>query len=176
MEADKINDIIEQVSKIPGNEQIADSCQVPENKRIADSYQVPEKNKHITDIRQVPALTLAYLGDAIYELIIRTGLVEQGMSHVDSLNKKASGYAKAPTQARLFRIIEEKLNEDELSYYKRGRNAKSGSVAKSGTVNDYRMATGFEAMLGYLYLSGKIDRIMELVDIGINGLETENVK
>ena len=124
------------------------------------------------DIRQIPALTLAYLGDAIYELILRTMLVEQGMSHVDSLNKKASGFAKAPTQAKIFRIIEESLNEEELGFYKRGRNAKSGSVAKSGTVMDYRMATGFESMLGYLYLSGRQDRILELVKQGINGLET----
>lgn len=124
------------------------------------------------DIRQIPALTLAYLGDAIYELILRTMLVEQGMSHVDSLNKKASGYAKAPTQAKIFRIIEENLTEEELGFYKRGRNAKSGSVAKSGTVMDYRMATGFESMLGYLYLSGRQDRILELVKQGINGLET----
>ena len=121
----------------------------------------------IKDIRQIPALTLAYLGDAIYELIIRTRLVDSGMSHVDSLNKKASGYAKA----KIYHIIEEKLTEEEVSYFKRGRNAKSGSVAKSGTVNDYRVATGFESMLGFLYLDGKIDRITELVDIGIRGLE-----
>ena len=130
------------------------------------------KTEKVTDIRQIPALTLAYLGDAIYELILRTMLVEQGMSHVDSLNKKASGYAKAPTQAKIFRIIEESLTEEELGFYKRGRNAKSGSVAKSGTVRDYRMATGFESMLGYLYLSGRLDRILELVKQGINGLET----
>ena len=135
---------------------------------IADSL----KTEKVTDIRQIPALTLAYLGDAIYELVLRTMLVEQGMSHVDSLNKKASGYAKAPTQAKIFRIIEESLTEEELGFYKRGRNAKSGSVAKSGTVMDYRMATGFESMLGYLYLSGRQDRILELVKQGINGLET----
>lgn len=134
---------------------------------IADSL----KTEKVTDIRQIPALTLAYLGDAIYELILRTMLVEQGMSHVDSLNKKASGYAKAPTQAKIFKVIEECLTEDELGFYKRGRNAKSGSVAKSGTVMEYRIATGFESMLGYLYLSGRQDRILELVKLGIKGLE-----
>ena len=123
------------------------------------------------DIRQIPALTLAYLGDAIYELVIRTTLVENGMSHVDSLNKKASGYAKAPTQARIFKIIEPLLSEEELGYFKRGRNAKSGSVAKSGTVTEYRVATGFEALMGFLYLSGNTDRILELVKAGIDGLE-----
>ena len=126
----------------------------------------------VKDIRQVPALTLAYLGDAIYELIIRTSLVEQGVSHVDSLNKKASGYAKAPSQAKIFHMIEKDLTEEELSYYKRGRNAKSGSVAKSGTVMDYRIATGFESMLGFLYLSGDVDRIHKLVDLGISRLDS----
>ena len=132
------------------------------------TVKIPQKTQ---DIRQIPALTLAYLGDAIYELIIRTTLIEQGMSHVDSLNKKASGYAKAPTQAKIFHIIEPELSEEELGFYKRGRNAKSGSVAKSGTVAEYRVATGFEALMGYLYLSGNIDRILELVERGIKAVD-----
>ena len=144
------------------------------NENITQTGVIAEdlKTEKVTDIRQIPALTLAYLGVAIYELVLRTMLVEQGMSHVDSLNKKASGYAKAPTQAKIFKIIEECLTEDELGFYKRGRNAKSGSVAKSGTVMEYRIATGFESMLGYLYLSGQQDRILELVKQGISGLET----
>ena len=152
-----------------------------DNKIINDKKAILEQVSMITekieqprDVRQIPALTLAYLGDGIYELIIRTTLVEQGMSHVDSLNKKASGYAKAPTQAKIFHIIEPELTEEELACYKRGRNAKSGSVAKSGTVMDYRTATGFEAMLGFLYLEGRLDRIMELVDHGIKGLEGQD--
>ncbi len=126
------------------------------------------KNEKITDIRQIPALTLAYLGDAIYELIIRTTLVENGMCHVNDLNKKASEYAKAPTQAKICHALEEKFTDEEMSVFKRGRNAKSGSVAKSGTVTDYRNATGFEALLGYLYLNGNMERIMELVEEGIS--------
>jgi len=141
------------------------------NDLVEKTSAIVENEGTLKDVRQVPALTLAYLGDAIYELVLRTMLVEQGLSHVDSLNKKASGYAKAPTQAKIFRVIEDSLTEEELGFYKRGRNAKSGSVAKSGTVMDYRMATGFESMLGYLYLSGKQERILELVMQGINGLE-----
>ena len=140
------------------------------NHIIEKTSSIIMENENMRDIRQVPALTLAYLGDAIYELIIRTTLVEQGMSHVDSLNKKASGYAKAPTQAKIFHIIEPDLNDEELAVYKRGRNAKSGSVAKSGTVAEYRVATGFEALMGYLYLGGKIERVLELVSKGISEL------
>ena len=135
---------------------------------IDQTVKIPEKTQ---DIRQIPALTLAYLGDAIYELVIRTTLVESGMSHVDSLNRRASGYAKAPTQAKIFHMIEPDLSEEELGYYKRGRNAKSGSVAKSGTVAEYRIATGFEALMGYLYLTGQMDRILELVKKGIDSLQ-----
>lgn len=135
---------------------------------IDQTVKIPEKTQ---DIRQIPALTLAYLGDAIYELVIRTTLVENGMSHVDSLNRRASGYAKAPTQAKIFHMIETDLSEEELGYYKRGRNAKSGSVAKSGTVAEYRIATGFEALMGYLYLTGQMDRILELVKKGIDSLQ-----
>ena len=129
--------------------------------------------QNMGDIRQIPALTLAYLGDAIYELIIRTRLVEEGIAHVNDLNKKASSYAKAPTQAKIMHLIENALTEDEIAVFKRGRNAKSGSVAKSGTVTDYRVATGFEAMLGYLYLNEKTDRINELVTLGIKQLEPQ---
>ena len=145
------------------------------NAIIEQVSMITGKNEHLRDIRQIPALTLAYLGDAIYELIIRTTLVEEGMCHVDSLNKKASGYAKAPTQAKIFHIIEPDLSEDEMACYKRGRNAKSGSVAKSGTVAEYRVATGFEALMGYLYLDGKIDRVLELVSKGITELNIKQV-
>ena len=129
------------------------------------------KDNGVQDIRQVPALVLAYLGDSVYELILRTRLVEEGMSHVNDLNKKASVYAKAPTQAKLFRLLEDILTEEEKAVFKRGRNAKSGNVAKSGTVTEYRTATGFEAMLGMLYLEGKTDRIVELVNYGIEKLD-----
>lgn len=145
-----------------------DICET--NDLILQTSLIAGQNQQVKDIRQVPALTLAYLGDSIYELVIRTTLVENGMSHVDSLNRRASGYAKAPTQAKIFQIIEPELNEEELGYYKRGRNAKSGSVAKSGTVAEYRIATGFEALMGFLYLSGRIDRILELVSKGIEGI------
>lgn len=124
------------------------------------------------DIRQIPALTLAYLGDCIYELIIRTMLVEQGNCHVNDLNKKSSFYAKAPSQAKMMHGIEALLTEEEMSFYKRGRNTKSGSVAKSGTVAEYRTATGFEALMGYLYLEGRTERIFELVRAGTEALDS----
>ena len=111
-------------------------------------------------------LTLAYIGDCVYELIIRTNLVNRGNSPVNKLNKKASNLAKASTQARIIESIMDMLSEDEEAAYKRGRNAHSCTKAKNASTSDYRKATGFEALIGYLYLQKKFDRIMELVKKG----------
>ena len=111
-------------------------------------------------------LTLAYIGDCVYELIIRTNLVNRGNAHVNKLNKKASNLAKASTQARIIESIMDMLSEDEEAAYKRGRNAHSCTKAKNASTSDYRKATGFEALIGYLYLQKKFDRIMELVKKG----------
>ena len=111
-------------------------------------------------------LTLAYIGDCVYELIIRTNLVTRGKAPVNKLNKKASNLAKASTQARIIESIMDMLSEDEEAAYKRGRNAHSSTKAKNASTSDYRKATGFEALIGYLYLQKKFDRIMELVKKG----------
>lgn len=124
-------------------------------------------NLEKTDVRQIPALTLAYLGDAVYEIVIRTMLVEQSIMHVSELNKAAVALVRAGAQKDIFKAIETELTEDELSAFRRGRNVKSNSCAKNASVTDYRIATGFEAMVGYLYLTGKTERIIELVGIGL---------
>ena len=119
------------------------------------------------DVRQLPALTLAYLGDCIYELVIRTMLVERGIMHVSELSKASVGYVKATAQKDLFQKIESLLSEEEIAAFKRGRNVKSSSCAKNASITDYRIATGFEALMGYLYVQGRFDRILELVKKGI---------
>ncbi|MFA9465469.1 MAG: Mini-ribonuclease 3 [Velocimicrobium sp.] len=120
-----------------------------------------------TDIRQYSGLTLAYIGDGVYDLIIRTLLVEKGNAPVNTLHKKASKIVKAETQARLIRALEEELTEEELTVYKRGRNAKSATTAKNASINDYRTATGLEALIGYLYLDNQMERILRLIKIGL---------
>jgi len=115
------------------------------------------------DPRTIPGLTLAYLGDCVYELIVRSMLVESGIMHVSELNKAAVSHVRAGAQAKLMQDIEPKLTEDESAVYHRGRNAKSASVPKNASVAEYRTATGFEALIGYLYLEGRFDRILELV-------------
>ena len=119
------------------------------------------------DIRTYSPLTLAYIGDGVYELIIRTILVKKGNCPVNQLHKRASGLVKAAAQSDMIKIIEPELTEEEHSVYKRGRTAHSATMAKNASMSDYRRATGFEALMGYLYLKGDYQRMIELVRMGI---------
>ena len=125
------------------------------------------------EAKQYSPLTLAYIGDAVYEIIIRTVLVGYANAPVNMLNKKASSLVKAQAQANLIHALEEDLTEEELAVYKRGRNAKSATTAKNASIKDYRTATGFEALIGYLYMSNQMDRALELVKCGLNKLEED---
>ncbi|HHU74358.1 MAG TPA: ribonuclease III [Clostridiales bacterium] len=116
-----------------------------------------------TDIKTYSPLTLAYIGDAIFDLIIRTAMVECGNAPVNKLHKRVSKLVQASAQAELYHIIKEELTSEEEAVYKRGRNAKSYSSAKNAGVVEYRTATGLEALMGYLYLSDQMDRLMELI-------------
>ncbi len=120
-----------------------------------------------TDIRTYSPLTLAYIGDAIYELVIRTILVEKGNTQVNKLHQRASKLVKASAQSAIIEKLKPHLTEEEMSVFKRGRNAKSFTMAKNATMSDYRRATGFEALMGYLYLTEQWDRMLELIKIGI---------
>lgn len=119
------------------------------------------------DIRSFSPLTLAYIGDAVYEIVIRTIIVEKGNAPVNKLHHKASSLVKAVAQKEALEAILPMLTEEEEAVYKRGRNAKSYTSAKNASVIDYRIATGFEALMGFLYLMGKNERMLELVRAGI---------
>ena len=119
------------------------------------------------DLRSYSPLTLAYIGDGVYELIIRTILVKKGNCPVNRLHKKASSLVKAGAQSAIMKVIEEELTPEELSVYRRGRNAHSPTMAKHATMADYRRATGFEALMGYLYLKEDYTRMLTLVRMGI---------
>ena len=112
-------------------------------------------------------LVLAYIGYAVYELMIRTKIVNDGNMQVNKLHKKSAGLVKAETQANLIKLLLPHLTEEELAVYKRGRNAKSMTVAKHATMTDYRMATGFEALIGWLFLAERFQRLTELTALGL---------
>ena len=122
------------------------------------------------DIRSFSPLTLAYIGDAVYEIVIRTIIVEKGNAPVNKLHHKASSLVKAVAQKAAMEKILPLLTEEEEAVYKRGRNAKSYTSAKNASVIDYRIATGFEALMGFLYLTGRNERMLELVKIAVNNL------
>lgn len=126
--------------------------------------------KH-TEPSQLSPLVLAYIGDSIYDLVIKTWVIEQGNMQVNKLNKKTSSIVKAESQSAMIGVIEPMLSEHEEAVYKRGCNAKSYTSAKNASIGDYRRATGFEALMGYLYLSGQYERMMELVKAGLESLE-----
>lgn len=119
------------------------------------------------DVRSYSPLTLAYIGDAVYELVIRSVVVERANRAANELHKRTVRFVKAEVQAAMIEALQEELTEEELSVYRRGRNAKSNTSAKNASIQDYRKATGFEALMGYLYLSGQSDRMLYLIRTGI---------
>ena len=123
------------------------------------------------DIRTYSPLTLAYIGDAIFELVVRTVLVERKNTQAEKLHKAATKIVKAETQALMIEALKEDLTEEELAVFKRGRNAKAMTRAKNDTMSEYRRATGFEALMGYLYLKGDMARMIELIRLGVEKAE-----
>ncbi|MCD8197963.1 MAG: ribonuclease III [Lachnospiraceae bacterium] len=129
---------------------------------LRENFALPE-----VDIRTYSPATLAYIGDAIYDLIIRTILVERGNRSANSLHKEASAYVKASAQSALVDVLLDELSEEEQQYFRRGRNAHPASMAKNASMRDYRRATGFETLMGYLYLTHQTKRMIDLIKLGL---------
>ena len=116
-----------------------------------------------TDIRTYSPLTLAYIGDAVYDLVVRTIVVERGNKSANTLHKGTVKYVNARVQAKMIDALESELTEEETAVYHRGRNAKSYTAAKNASIIEYRKATGLEALYGYLYLNGQQERMLYLI-------------
>lgn len=112
-------------------------------------------------------LVLAYIGDGVYEVMIRSKVINRGSMQVNKMHKHSAMLVKASAQAALIQALEEELTEEERSIYKRGRNAKSASAAKNASIIDYRKATGFEALVGWLFLTRQYRRLTDLVSMGL---------
>lgn len=125
------------------------------------------------DIRSYSPLALAYIGDGIYDLVIRSMVVGKGNTGANQLHRRTSQLVKAHTQSEMIEVLLPELTEEELAVYKRGRNAKSPTMAKNATMADYRRATGFEALMGYLYLENRMERMMELIKTALAGIGKE---
>ncbi len=116
------------------------------------------------DPREYSPVALAYIGDTIYDLYVRTKVMEKGDRHVRDMHKDAVKAVSAAAQSRSVHNIEPLLSEEEDAILKRGRNAKSGSAPKNADVVEYRWATGFEALIGFLYLDGRLERLEEILN------------
>ena len=125
------------------------------------------------DIRTYSPLTLAYIGDAVFDIVIRSILVNKGNTPVNKLHQRASQVVKAQTQAAMVLALMDQLTDAEADWYRRGRNSKPHTKAKNASTMDYLEATGFEAVMGYLYLTGDMDRICELVTRGVEAVKLD---
>jgi len=150
---------------------------VEEGVSMADFFSEIAQHFHIKDpdIRTYSPLTLAYIGDGIYDLVIRSIVVGRGNTKASQLHQHTSHLVKAHSQSQMMEYLLPELTEEEEDYYRRGRNAKSPTMAKNATVGDYRRPTGFEALMGYLYLTGQMQRLLYLVDLGLAGLREEEL-
>lgn len=120
---------------------------------------------------QYSALGLAYIGDGVFDLIIRTIVLDMGNGKVKNFHRITSSIVNAESQAKITKAILDELTEEENAIYKHGRNAKSSTSAKNASIVDYRIATGFEALIGYLYLNNRLERALELIKMGLERTE-----
>lgn len=119
---------------------------------------------------EVAAITLAYVGDAVYEVVTRTIVTSGGNRRINAIHKDNVKYVSAVSQAKIADFLEDKLSEEELEQYRRGKNAKTATSAKNASLTQYHKATGFEALIGFLFLSKKNERILELCKLGFKEL------
>ncbi|SHI14526.1 Mini-ribonuclease 3 [Sporanaerobacter acetigenes] len=129
--------------------------------KIYDVFENMNKKLTVREASMLSPLQLAYIGDAVYELFIRTYLLERDLP-VHELHKEAIKYVKAKAQSDIVHGLEDELTEEEKAIVKRGRNAKTYSSPKNADLIDYKYATGFESLIGFLYLTGRQERMMEL--------------
>lgn len=118
------------------------------------------------DLRSFSPLPLAYIGDCVYELIVRTVIVEKGNKQPEKLHREAAGFSRAGTQRKIYEALLDEVTKEEADILKRGKNAHFHTKAKNATVNEYKCATALEALIGYLYLNGDMERALELLKTG----------
>lgn len=123
------------------------------------------------DVREINVKTLAYIGDVVYELYIREYVISNSHEQVNKLHKKTVKYVSAKAQAKIVELLAEDLTEEEKDIIRRGRNADANTVPKNTDVVTYKIATGFEALIGYLYLNKNETRLKDLINKSIEIIE-----
>ncbi len=128
-------------------------------------------SKNIREIQMMSPLVLAYIGDAVFEVYIRNYIIHKFKGKVNDFHKASTKFVKASAQAKIIHGIMDQLSEKELRIVKRGRNQKSSTVPKNADIADYRYATGFESLIGYLFLQSDKTRLKEIISSGIDIIE-----
>lgn len=139
------------------------------NQKIIDYFEGKE-----VDIKTYSPLTFAYIGDDVFDLVIRTIVVNKGNTSPNKLHNMVIRYVSAKAQAKMYDAINPLLNDEEQDVLRRGRNSKPHTKAKNASSADYMKATALETLIGFLYLRDDMERIFELIKIGINKIEEEN--
>lgn len=139
------------------------------NQEIIDYFEGKE-----VDIKTYSPLTFAYIGDDVFDLVIRTIVVNKGNTSPNKLHNTVICYVSAKAQAKMLDAINSLLNDEEQDILRRGRNSKPHTKAKNASSADYMKATALETLIGYLYLKNDMERIFELIKTGINKIEEEN--
>ena len=139
------------------------------NQEIIDYFEGKE-----VDIKTYSPLTFAYIGDDVFDLVIRTIVVNKGNTSPNKLHNTVIRYVSAKAQAKMYDAINPLLNDEEQDVLRRGRNSKPHTKAKNASSADYMKATALETLIGYLYLKNDMERVFELIKTGINKIEEEN--
>lgn len=129
------------------------------------------KPEELPDVRQLSSLSLAFIGDSVYELYVRSKILSSGSRPARELHKIAVGYVKAKAQSTAICAILDQLSEEEIGIYKRGRNTNIHTVPKNADMNDYRQATGLESLVGYLYVTGRNERLLEILELAFAAID-----
>lgn len=146
------------------------------NEQFFESLLGEFKGLEKVDIREYSPLVLAYLGDTVYEVYIRTLLVSEGNAPVHKLHRRSTDFVKAKAQSDIIHKIIDTLSDEEREIVRRGRNAKSGTIPKNADVTEYKYATGFESLIGYLYLKKDYIRLMQILKEAVEAQKAENKK
>lgn len=138
-------------------------------------FEYIQKGRNLTqsDLNQLSPLVLAYVGDTVYEVFIRTMLACEGKSSVHALHKRSIAYVKAKSQSDIIHKIMEELTQEEQDVVRRGRNAKSGTIPKNADVTEYKYATGFESLVGYLFLKKDYDRLRQVLEMAVSAKKND---
>ena len=140
------------------------------NKLNEDMEFILKKDNKEINVKDFSPLVLAYIGDAVFEVLVRSKILSFGNTPVNIMNRKTIKFVNAKSQSNMYFKIKDILTEEEKTIFRRGRNAKSNTIPKNANIFDYKHATGLESVIGYLYLSNNMERALEIFNVGFNSI------